>query len=112
MSLLLIHFLYKFRIRLVLKLNASNQDNISEELAKLLEENDFIYRIGSPNRTLSERLQLLILKLIILLWEEDEDHIENMEEKLKLVDDIRHELTFLRARYYKQVFTKGTGIKF
>ena len=112
MYFLLIHFLYKLQIKQLHKLNSSNQDHISEELAKLLEENDFIYRIGSPKRTLSERLQLLILKLIILLWEEDEDNVEDMEKKLKLVDDIRHELTFLRARYYKEVFTKGTGIKF
>ena len=112
MPLLLIHFLYKSRIKHLLKLKASNQDNVNEELAKLLEESDFIYRIGSPKKTLSERLQLLILKLIILLWEEDENDDENLEEKLKLVDDIRHELTFLRARYYKELFTKGSGLIF
>ena len=64
---------------------------------------------------MSERLQLLIFKLIILLWEEDEGHeknVEKMEEKLNLIDDIRHELTFLRAKYYTELFTKGAGLKF
>ena len=80
--------------------------SFNDEFVKLLKENDIIYRIGSPKMTLSERLQLLIFKLIILLWEESDDDMETMEEKLQLIDDIRHELSFLRARYYKEVFEK------
>jgi hypothetical protein len=93
----------------------SNQDYeyLSESLTNLINEEDFIYRIGSPKHSLSERLQLLIFKLILLLWEEDENESpEKMEYKLKLVDDIRHELTFLRSKYYKKVFSNKNGLKF
>ncbi len=53
------------------------------------------------------------MKLIILLWEEkEEEDLEKMEEKLRLIDDIRHELSFLRAKYYKELFNKKFDIKF
>jgi hypothetical protein len=93
-------------------LNDTENEHINEELLDLIKEKAFIFRIGSPKRSLSERLQLLIFKLIILLWDEDEEDIDKMEEKLSLIDDIRHELSFLRARYYKDIFNKKTGLKF
>jgi hypothetical protein len=93
-------------------LNDTENEHINEELLDLLKEKALIFRIGSPKRSLSERLQLLIFKLIILLWEEDEEDIDKMEKKLTLIDDIRHELSFLRARYYKDIFNKKTGLKF
>ena len=93
-------------------MNDTENEHINEELLDLLKEKALIFRIGSPKRSLSERLQLLIFKLIILLWEEDEEDIDKMEKKLTLIDDIRHELSFLRARYYKDIFNKKTGLKF
>ena len=87
--------------------------NNNDELAKFLRDNDLIFRIGSPNSSVSEKLQLLILKLLIILWEkDDEDDLEKMEEKLRIIDDVRHELAFLRARYYKQIFSNKAGLKF
>jgi hypothetical protein len=66
--------------------------NNNDELAKFLRDNDLIFRIGSPNSSVSEKLQLLTLKLLIILWEkDDEDDLEKMEEKLRIVDDVRHE---------------------
>ena len=79
----------------------------SDEFQSILRDANFILRLGTRTRTLSEKLQLLILKLLILLWEEgQEESLQIMEEKLELIDDIRHELTFLRAKYYKEVFNK------
>jgi len=93
-------------------LSDTNTNN-NEELAKFLRDNDLIFRIGSPNSSVSEKLQLLILKLLIILWEkDDEDDLEKMEEKLRIIDDVRHELAFLRARYYKQIFSNKAGLKF
>jgi hypothetical protein len=87
--------------------------NNNDELAKFLRDNDLIFRIGSPNSSVSEKLQLLTLKLLIILWEkDDEDDLEKMEEKLRIIDDVRHELAFLRARYYKQIFSNKAGLKF
>ena len=87
--------------------------NNNDELAKFLRDNDLIFRIGSPNSSVSEKLQLLTLKLLIILWEkDDEDDLEKMEEKLRIIDDVRHELAFLRARYYKQIFSNKAGVKF
>ena len=82
------------------------------EFAKFLKETDIIFRIGSPKMSLSERLQLLTYKLIILLWDEQEDNVEKMDEKLQLIDNIRHELSFLRAEYYKKVFNKKANLPF
>ena len=93
-------------------MNDTENEHINEELLDLIKEKALIFRIGSPKISLSERLQLLIFKLIILLWDEDEEDIDKMEEKLTLIDDIRHELSFLRARYYKDIFNKKTGLKF
>ena len=58
-------------------------------------------------------MQLLILKLLILLWDQaDTDDLDVMEKKLSLIDDIRHELTFLRAKLYKKTLEKKAGILF
>lgn len=90
----------------------NNQSN-GEEIARLLRENDLIFRIGNPNSTVSDKLQLLILKLLIILWDTDnEEDLDKMEEKLRIIDDVRHELAFLRARYYKQIFSNKAGLKF
>ena len=90
----------------------NNQSN-SEEIARLLRENDLIFRIGSPNSSVSDKLQLLILKLLIILWDsDDEQDLVKMEEKLRIIDDVRHELAFLRARYYKQIFSNKAGLNF
>lgn len=84
-----------------------------EELENLIENVNLIYPIGGPKKSISDKLQLLVLKLILLLWDEDnEGDIEKMDEKLKLIDDIRHELAFLRARYYKEIFIKKSGLLF
>ena len=38
--------------------------------------------------------------------------LDKIEEKLRIIDDVRHELAFLRARYYKQIFSNKAGLKF
>jgi hypothetical protein len=81
-----------------------------DEIAKLLNDTDFIFRIGKSNNSVSEKLQLLILKLLIVLWEQDDDEdIEAMEEKIQIIDDVRHELAFLRAKYFKEIFNWKMG---
>ena len=41
---------------------------------------------------------------------EDLKHkIEVMEKKLQSIDDVRHELTFLRAKYFKEIFNLKMG---
>ena len=96
------------------KLKLSQNENIhDDEIAKLLNDTDFIFRIGKPNNSVSEKLQLLILKLLIVLWEQDDDEdIEAMEEKLQIIDDVRHELAFLRAKYFKEIFNWKMGTVF
>ena len=96
-------------------LTENGSQNISEEIASMLRDNDFIFRIGNPKSTVYDKLQLLILKLLMLLWEHTEDgneELESMEEKLQLIDDIRHEMAFLRAKYYKRIMRTKTGLKF
>ena len=98
-------------------MNLAEYENhqISDEIASLLRDNDIIYRIGKPKSSVYDKLQLLILKLLILLWEktdETEESVESLEEKLILLDDIRHELAFLRAKYYKRIMSKKTGLNF
>ena len=84
-----------------------------DTLAEILDDSDFIFRIGKKKKSYSEKLQLLILKLLILLWEQEETEVlEVMEDELSLVDDIRHELTFLRAKLYKKILEKKVGLIF
>ena len=93
----------------------SNPDDAidSLDLSNMLRDNNFILRIGKYNHTVSEKLQLLILKLLLILWEEDNNEdLTTMEEKLQIIDDIRHELAFLRAKYYKEIFNQKVGVKF
>ena len=100
-------FLYLFELA-----HPENQSD-EEKIAQLVRENDFIFRIGAPNKSYFEKLHLLTLKLIILIWEQgDTEDLEAMEKKLDLIDDIRHELTFIRAKYYKKIFEKKVGLKF
>jgi hypothetical protein len=97
----------------VLKLRQSGTDQDSNELADFLKDNDLFFKIGKPNASMSDKLQLLILKLLIILWEQDdEDDIDAMEEKIQIIDDVRHELSFLRARYYKEIMSKKTALFF
>jgi hypothetical protein len=82
-------------------------------LVNLLEDANFIYRIGKRNNTVSEKLQLLILKLLIILWEHDDNEdIMAKESTLQIIDDVRHELMFLRARYYKEILNLKMGVLF
>lgn len=104
------------RRKFKLKLSQNNNNYDEVEISKLLNDTDFIYKIGKPNSSVSEKLQLLILKLLIILWEHDEiekiEDIEIMDEKLQIIDDVRHELSFLRAKYYKEIFTRKTRLVF
>ena len=76
-------------------------------------ENDLIFRIGARDKPVSDKLQLLVMKLLIVLWEEeDKDDLEAMENKLSIIDDVRHELSFLRAKYYKEIFRRKMNIEF
>lgn len=96
------------------KLKLSQKVKIHEDKnSKLLNDTDILFRIGKSNNSVSEKLQLLILKLVIVLWEQDEDEdIEAMEEKLQIIDDVRHELAFLRAKYFKEIFNWKMGTVF
>ena len=88
---------------------------LSDEIEGLLRDNDFIFRIGKPKSSVYDKLQLLVLKLLILLWTHDEgedEGLESMEEKMFLIDDIRHELAFLRAKYYKRIMSTKAGLRF
>jgi hypothetical protein len=83
------------------------------KLVNLLEDANFIYRIGKRNNTVSEKLQLLILKLLIILWEHDDNEdIMAKESTLQIIDDVRHELMFLRSRYYKEILNLKMGVLF
>jgi hypothetical protein len=93
-------------------LSHSEKNVDSNELTEILQNNDFIFRIGKYTPTISEKLQLLILKLLLILMEDDKEDLVSMETKLQLIDDIRHELAFLRAKYYKEIFNKKVGMKF
>jgi hypothetical protein len=85
----------------------------NEDLSQFIRDNEIIFRIGGPKKSVHDKLQLLILKLLIILWEQgEEEDLEEMEEKLKIIDDVRHELTFLRAKYYKDIFSKRAGLSF
>ena len=85
----------------------------SDKITEILGDSDLIFRIGKNKKSTSEKLQLLTLKLLILLWErEDHEALDIMEEELDLLDDIRHELTFLRAKLYKKIIDKRSGFIF
>ena len=74
---------------------------------------DLIFRISKPNVSVYRKLQVLVLKLLLLLWDENEkEDLDSLEEKLELIDNIRHELSFLRAKYYKKVINAKLGIKY
>ena len=92
---------------------SQNETLHDNEITKLLKDTDLIFRIGKKNKSVSDKLQLLILKLLIILWEQNDDEdLVIMEEKLQLIDDVRQELTFLRAKYFKEIFNRKTGIVF
>jgi len=98
--------------RFILKLSKKETLH-DDEITKLLNDADFIFRMGKTNNSVSDKLQLLILKLLIILWAQDDDEdLVIMEEKLQLIDDVRQELTFLRAKYFKEIFNRKTGIVF
>ena len=112
-NLFVIHIPYILFYFKLTELEYSEHRFYGEELESILNEFNYIFRIGGQTKSISEKLQLLIMKLIILLWEEkEEEDLEKMEEKLRLIDDIRHELSFLRAKYYKELFNKKFDIKF
>jgi len=95
------------RYKMKLSQNINRKDD--PEISVLLNDNDFIFRIGNPKSSVSEKLQLLIFKLLLVMWEQDEDEdIMVMEKKLQVIDDVRHELTFLRAKYFKEIFNRKT----
>jgi hypothetical protein len=96
-----------------MKLGQNENRQYDNKLGSFLNDTDFIYRIGKSNNTVSEKLQLLILKLLIILWEQDENEdIMTKERKLQIIDDVRHELIFLRAKYYKERLNLKMGILF
>jgi hypothetical protein len=90
---------------------SQNENFHDDKINQLLKDTDFIFRIGKSNKSGSEKLQLLILKLLIILWDEngDDNDLKVMEKKLQIIDDVRHELTFLRAKYFKEIFNQKMG---
>jgi hypothetical protein len=83
------------------------------KFAQLISDRDIFFIKNYSNKSTSEKLQLLALRLVILLWEEeDSEEINSMLKKLNLIDELRHELSFFRAEYYKKIFEKKSGLLF
>ena len=72
-----------------ISLNSSNYSDTSKKLK------DF------------EKLELLFLKTLEIVMEYDENaDLDVLENCLSIIDQIRGELTFLRAKIYKEIFRK------
>ena len=92
-------------------MNEKENEIVSDKITEILGYSDLIFRIGNKKKSHFEKLQLLVLKMLLLLWEmEDTELLNDMEKELSLIDDIRHELTFIRARLYKRILEMKTGL--
>ncbi|MFC1803140.1 hypothetical protein ACFL0D_04135 [Thermoproteota archaeon] len=92
------------------KLNSSNATN-NQELNDFLETSDLIFRIqGLRGKKEFEKMELLLLKLLLIVMEYDENaDFSVLKRNLEIIDNVRHELSFLRARYYKKIFKLKMG---
>jgi hypothetical protein len=90
--------------------NAPNDQEIND----FLETRDLIYRIqGLRGKKEFEKMELLLLKLLLIVMEYDENaDLSVLERNLEIIDSVRHELSFLRARYYKKIFRQKMGLVF
>jgi hypothetical protein len=81
------------------------------ELDDYLETSELIFRIRSlRGKKEFEKLELLLLKLLLIVMEYDENaDISILEENLEIIDNVRHELSFLRSRHYKEIFRRKMG---
>jgi hypothetical protein len=88
-------------------------DNILNdgELTNFLESSELIYRIRSlRGKKEFEKLEFLLLKLLLIVMEYDENaELSILEENLEIIDNVRHELSFLRSRYYREIFRRKMG---
>jgi hypothetical protein len=85
-------------------------DNIvnDSEIEDFLETSELIFRIRSlRGKKEFEKLELLLLKSLLIVMEYDESaELSILEENLEIIDNVRHELSFLRSRYYKEIFRR------
>lgn len=70
------------------------------------EEIDTIFRPPS-NKNDFERLERLLLQTLeIVMIYDDSAELEILEKCLLVVDDVKKELAFLRAKIYKEIFRR------
>ena len=69
-------------------------------------EIDIIFRSPS-NKNDFERLERLLLQTLeIVMIYDDDAELEILEECLSVVDNVKKELVFLRAKIYKEIFRR------
>jgi len=69
------------------------------------EEIDIILKPQSKNNDF-ERLERLLLQTLEIVMIYDGAELEVLEECLSVVDDVKKELAFLRAKIYKEIFRR------
>jgi hypothetical protein len=81
------------------------------ELNDFHETSELIFRIQSlRGKKEFEKLELLLLKSLLIVMEYDENaELSILEENLEIIDNVRHELSFLRSRYYREIFRRKMG---
>jgi hypothetical protein len=87
--------------------NAINEGKLDD----FVETSELIFRIRSlRGKKEFEKLELLLLKSLLIVMEYDENaELSILEENLEIIDNVRHELSFLRSRYYREIFRRKMG---
>jgi hypothetical protein len=70
------------------------------------EEIDIILRPPGKKNDFEKLERLLLQTLEIVMVYDDEAELEILEECLSVVDDVKKELAFLRAKIYKEIFRR------
>ena len=70
------------------------------------EEIDIILGPPSKNNDFERLERLLLQTLEIVMIYDDDAELEILEEVLSVVDDVKKELAFLRAKIYKEIFRR------
>ena len=83
------------------ELNIDNKDTQTD-----YEEIDIILRPPSKKRDFEKLERLLLQTLEIVMIYDDDAELEILEECLSIVDNVKVELAFLRAKIYKEIFRR------
>lgn len=83
------------------KLNVESKDTQTD-----YEEIDIILRHPGKNRDFKKLERLLLQTLEIVMIYDDDAELEILEECLSIVDNVKMELAFLRAKIYKEIFRR------